>query len=240
LTRTARAVSARGSSARSGHTRTGEPQPTVNMPIDDPNVPHYDLKKEKTHIITPDVGSEDNVHLANHIRLTVDHNLQEKLAVTDPNTISALAPSAALKPPPNPNSYRFKAEVPGWNHMRFKSKDCKLGSSDKISATRNVKDWPSWLDDHSIDDNIRLQKSACLENDYASLGGFCFNEKDLDGPWCYWPRMDCEIPEKQRINAAHLVLDYPAYGSSKQKESCQESGFCYENGARPACYLPRV
>jgi len=220
-----------------------EPQPSVRMPKDDPSSPRYDLKKEKRHVIAPDIDT-DNVHLENYIRVTVDHNLREKLRLEEPNNMETMKEHArdlAYVPEiEEQQRYRFKAVVPADHIMRFRSKECNIPTPQKVSAMRNVNHWPSWMREKSIEENVRLQRSACLDNDYASSGGFCFNEKDLDGPWCYWPKLDCEILEKRRRGAAHLVADYPAYGSSKQKEACSESGFCYETGARPACYLPKV
>jgi len=198
-------------------------------------------------MIVPDAGASDNVVVADDIRVTVDHNLkmdpfgdlQFQLADRD-KQMKRRSRELKVLPDISRESWKYKSLVPGFNVRRYTTKDCNVPTSLKVSAARNVVGWPRWVNQKSIAQNVARQKLACLNNEYSAMGGFCFDEKDREAPWCYWPKINCDFPEQDRHTALHYLNDYPSAGADRQQEVCTESGFCYERGARPACYIPKL
>jgi len=114
---------------------------------------------------------------------------------------------------------------------------CRLKTQHKVDAHLLVRNWPTWNEDLSVQANTQLQKAACTNA--ANFVQFCYDAKDLKAPWCYWPRMDCKLKPKKRVNAVPLVPDWPSFGWRLQKAACLSRGFCWAKKGKPACYHPK-
>jgi len=170
------------------------------------------LSHNKQQMVPKDRLDQDNVVIVNRarVRADVEH-----------------VPFFVRDPSKRPRDL-FRFRIAG------SEKNCNVSTEDKADARAVIEGFPLWNDDLPLSENIRKQRSACLQD-----GSFCFDENDLDGPWCYWPERNCNVRVGSRRDMAARIEDFPLKDVALQKAMCTHRGFCYDDRVDPVCFQPR-